>query len=193
MSPVLLIAVLAGAILLWPLWGRRGPWQAIAFTVVLGAVTALTTLTILGRPAAPDSISQNRESGRPTSIPSPTAIPTAILTATPAVRLEPTASHQTGSERFVRYDVGVGAGQYRLFRIDANGTVTDSRLTSFDHGSHAPVDRIEAPGQVHWRTIVGGLSGWSYVSGDSGSFTIREVYADDSGRLTYRELGSTDQ
>ena len=39
-------------------------------------------------------------------------------------------------------------------------------------------------GLLHWRTTGGGLSGWSYIKDESGTFFIRGVYraADGSRR-----------
>jgi len=149
------------------------------FGVITVAILATVTVAVL----------QERDSSSRaplTSTPPPTlatTLPSATFAGTPSP--DPA---ETPEPTFLRYEVALAPGQYTLFRFDGDGTITSDRRVGFDQPSHAPVDRIETDdGDVHWRTVIGPFTGWSYVPGDSGAFTIREVLRWPDGTITYRE------
>ena len=48
--------------------------------------------------------------------------------------------------------------------------------------SHARVQPVTAAnGLRHWRTVDGGLAGYSYIAGRSGAFEIRKLYRSPDG------------
>jgi hypothetical protein len=100
------------------------------------------------------------------------------------------AADPSGSPTVLRHEVSLAAGAYSVFTVDPQGTLTGERAIRFDEPSRAPVDRVEAPnGLIHWRTVGGGYTGWSYVAGRSGPFIVREVLRWPDGEIGYREVG----
>lgn len=150
--------------------------------VAIIALAIVTTLVILARPPA------DRESGAsPPSIAasrSPSTVP-----GTPSASTSAGAADPSAAATFVRHEVVVAQGTYTVFTVDSQGTVTAQRTVSFDSPSRAPVDRVEAAnGLIHWRAVVGGLAGWSYVADRSGPFGVREIVRLADGTEEAREL-----
>ncbi|MDQ4035779.1 MAG: hypothetical protein M3153_07595 [Chloroflexota bacterium] len=140
-----------------------------AGVVAILALAVVTTLVILARPPA------SRETGG--SPPSVAASrPPSMLPGTSSPSISAGTADPSAVATFVRHEVGVSEGTYTIFMIDSQGTVTAQKTVSFDRPSRAPVDRVEAAnGLIHWRAVVGGLAGWSYLADRSGSFAVREI------------------
>lgn len=162
------------------LWLRGGPDVRRAVTVI--AVIALAVVTAFAIATRP----RTRHGGNPALSP---AMSSSAVPSVSALIPTPTPTAQPSDEgTVVRHEVSVGEGSYTLFMVDAQGAVTDARGVSFDRPSNAPVDRVESGGLVHWRTVVGGEAGWSYIAGRSGPFSIREIVRMSDGRETSREV-----
>ncbi|MEO6577743.1 MAG: hypothetical protein ABIO99_02455 [Candidatus Limnocylindria bacterium] len=179
--PIELIGA-AGAVVLVAalLWLRGGPEVRRAVTVAAVIVLAIVTaFAIATRPRA-------GHGGNPALSPATSS------SAAPSVSgLIPTPTPTAGPSdegTVVRHEVSVGAGSYTLFMVDAQGAVTAARSVSFDRPSNAPVDRVESGGLVHWRTVVGGEAGWSYIASRSGPFSIREIVRMSDGGEISREV-----
>lgn len=148
------------------------------------AVLAAGTIAVLQEPDATSRPSGRAPDASP-SVPAGSSSPTLPETSPTPAPVE------TPGPTFLRYEVGLAPGQYALYRVDDDGSLTAERSVGFDRPSHAPVDRVESDdGQVHWRTVVGGFTGWSYVPGESGPFTVREVLRWPDGTVSYREVDS---
>lgn len=183
MSFTAIVAVGAALLLLAVLWLRGGyeirRAASILAIILLAAVT--TMLILAGSPVG-------QEAGTP--IPSLTGSngsPAPSGAASPATSAG--AADPTGSPTVLRHEVGLRPGGYTLFTVDAQGTVTAERAIGFDRPSKATVDRVQTPnGLIHWRTVVGGYTGWSYIAGRSGPFIIREVLRWPDGDIRSREI-----
>lgn len=131
-------------------------------------------------------------SSRQPSAPRAGASDTPVASASPGVSAgasAPASGGATPAPVLLRYEVAVEPGAYRVFQVEADGTITDGTSTTFDGSSWAPVDRVEASnGLVHWRIVVGGLTGQSFVPDRSGPFRIREVLRAADGSLVYEEI-----
>jgi hypothetical protein len=118
--------------------------------------------TLSEAPSVSSSASAEPSQPPPTETPDPTPIP---------------------GDVFTHYEVGVAAGEYTLYEVDdATGEIIASRLATFSRNSQAPVEKLElADGRPYWRTLLGELTGFSYVYPDSGDFVIRAVYRRPDG------------
>ncbi len=73
--------------------------------------------------------------------------------------------------------------QFDGFKVDDAGNITETLSITFSRFSHARVKPVTAGnGLRHWRTLDGGLAGYSYVAGQSGAFQIRKLYRTPDGR-----------
>jgi hypothetical protein len=115
--------------------------------------------------------------GSASTLPSPVGSASPLVTPTPL----PTA---TAGDVFLRYEVGVGPQAFTIYRIDDAGNIIETQGQTFDNFSHAVVEPVVAGnGLRHWRTLDGGLIGWSYIKDRSGPFQIRRVYRAPDGTL----------
>jgi hypothetical protein len=137
-------------------------------------------------------------------VPTPTASPTAGVTAeptpsasaAPSVTPQPSPTPVNGSgpasptpeptpqagDEFAFYEVSVGPSGYTLYALDGNGDVATTREASFANFSFARVEPREGnDGRVYWETQEGGLEGWSYRYPDSGEFRVRAVFRNSEG------------
>ncbi len=161
------------------LWLRGGPEaRSTATVVVVITLAIITAFAIATRPRI-------RHGENP--LPSPPVSSGTAPSVSPAIRPSPTTG-PSDAGTVLRHEVSVGPGSYTLFMVDAQGAVTNARQVSFDRSSNAPVDRVESAGLVHWRTIVGGVAGWSYIEGRSGPFSIREIVRMADGQEVSREI-----
>jgi hypothetical protein len=136
----------------------------------------------------------------PTEAPTPsaTAVPTsAPPSATPSVGASPTPEPTpVPGDRFAFYEVSVSPGGYLLFMLNGSGQVIGEREASFGGYSFARVEPgADADGRAYWRTIQGGLFGWSYRYPDSGDFRIRAVFLNPNRdrRSQYLDESALDQ
>ncbi|HEX2141845.1 MAG TPA: hypothetical protein VHK28_06155 [Candidatus Limnocylindria bacterium] len=121
-----------------------------------------------------------------------TASQSAAPTATPAVTPPPEAT-PAPEDTFIGYEVIVPAGQYTVYRVDDAGEIVDQLGTSFNDWSPGEVGRIVAEnGLLHWRTLSGGLTGWSYIRGQTATFFVREVFQAPDGSRSYELLPEED-
>lgn len=124
--------------------------------------------------ASPTAAATPDGTGSPSLVPTGTASAPATSTPQPTPTPEPTPEP---GDRFSHYEVSVAPQTYTLFRVAASGTLLDQREDTFGRYSRAPVEpRQAADGLVHWRTLEGDLSGWSYIYPDSGDFVVRAVF-----------------
>jgi hypothetical protein len=169
-------AILVALLLLLLVGGGAG-----AFVLLGGSgpvADASPTATPFGTPEPSPSAGQT-ESAEPSAADTTSAIPTPTLEPTP-----------TAGDAFAFYEVSVGPEFYTLFALDEGGEVVDTLETSFPGFSFARVDWIVAADDaVHWITLDGGLTGWSYTYPASGEFRIRAVFLSSDGdrRSTYLE------
>ena len=164
--------------LVW-LPGSREVRRAGAIVAIV-VLTAVTTVVVL----------RARED-------QPVATPSALASqgGTPSASVVPGSPSTSGapgpsaSPTVLRHEVGLQAGSYSIFTVDPAGVITGEQAISFGEPSRAPVDRVESPnGLVHWRTVGGGYTGWSYIAGRSGPITVREVLRWPDGEIGYREV-----
>ena len=123
--------------------------------------------------------------------PQPAPVVNVVLPApAPAPAPSGTGTAPAPAPTFVGYEVVIpAAGTYPIFTISATaGGATARRLATFSGPSRASVARVTTP-YLHWRTTAGGYTGWSYVPGQSGNFTIRRVYKSATGAITYVTIG----
>jgi hypothetical protein len=153
--------VVALLVVLLLLGGGAGAWWVLAGP---GAVALETPTPIPSRTSEP-SPSEAEPSFPVTPSPGPTPAP---------------------GDEFIGYEVTVGAGDNDVFRVDEAGNIVDESVATFSGASQGPVDRVVAANDLlHWRETEGGLAGWSFIRGQSGSFQIREVYRAPDGELRY--------
>lgn len=178
----LVIAIAIAIVLVAFLQRLRGGWEPGRF-VFAACILALGGLTVL---AISSSDPATQPGQRETAGESPTTEPPSSVPMSDA----PTGdADPSGSLVRLRYEVAVEAGSYGLFQVNASGQIVDTRPASFDGASRAPVDRVQgANGQIHWRIVLGGLAGWSFVPERSGEFTVREVLRADDGSVQYRPI-----
>ncbi len=112
----------------------------------------------------------------PPTEPPPSASPSGIASPT----LEPTPDV---GDAFAFYEVSVGPEvDFNLYRLDAAGQVSASRVISFDAFSFARAEPVAAAdGSVYWVTQDGDLAGWGYTAPASGPFRIRAVFLSGAG------------
>lgn len=178
----LVIAIAIAIVLVAFLQRLRGGWEPgrLLFAACILALGGLTVLAISSSDPATQAGPRGTAGDSPTTE-SPSSVP---MSDAPTGDADP-----SGSLVRLRYEVVVEAGSYGLFQVDAAGQTVDTRPASFDGSSRAPVDRVQgANGQIHWRIVLGGLAGWSFVPERSGEFTVREVLRADDGSVQYRPI-----
>lgn len=177
-----LVAVAAALLLLAALLLPGGrEVRRVASIVAIIALAAVTIIVLLSGPVADHQAGTPGASVPGGSSPAPSG-------ATPPVA-SAGAADPSGSPTVLRHEVGLAAGAYSIFTVDPQGILTGEMAVTFDEPSRAPVDRVEAPnGLIHWRTVGGGYTGWSYVAGRSGPFSVREVLRWPDGETGYREV-----
>lgn len=183
MATLAFIALVVAVVVLLPLWLRAGEsGRRLGIALFIVALAVVTSVLILDVAPAGIGARATFEPGPSESQPDSTASETPMAGST-----APAAPD--ADLIFLRHEVIVEAGQYRIFMVEPGGQLSNQRSAEFATRSVAPVDRIEADdGLIHWRTVVGGYAGWSYVPGRSGPFAIREVLRSPDGSTTYREV-----
>lgn len=179
--------------------GRRG-WLVIPLLLLLVAAAGAGAWYLISNPnafafgpkASPSASATTSASPTPSAsasaLPTPPASRSAPPPGTPTPLPTPNAS-----DVFLRYEVSVAAGTYTLFKVDDAGAIVFSQDNTFSGYSFATVNEITAPnGLRHWRTANGGLAGYSYIAGRSGSFRIRKVFRATDGSLHAEYLPSSD-
>ena len=157
----------------------RRPWMVVLpLLLVLVAAVGAGGWYLLGRnPGVAVLPSQS-----PTATTSGSANSTAHASSTALATPTPLPTPAPNSV-FVAYQVGVGPETYQLFKVDGAGNLTERLSITFSRFSHARVEPVTAGnGLRHWRTLDGGLAGYSYVAGQSGAFQIRKLYRTPDGR-----------
>ena len=169
---------------------RRAPIAALLVLLLLvGAGAAAGYLVLSGS----DGVAVNPSpvpTATPTEAPTPTLAPTPTESEAPSPTAEPTQGPSPTPEptpvagsTFRFYEVAVAPGSYLLFALNQSGAVEAERGTSFTGYSFAEVEpRQGADGRTYWETTRGGLTGFSYLYPDSGSFGIRAVFFNDAGQ-----------
>jgi len=165
---------------------RAAPLLLLLLLLVVGGGAA--GYLVFGQGLFPVAVSSATPSATPTDLITPETTPTTVEPtaspppseselATPTPEPTPTAG-----DTFHFYEVSVGPRTYRLFRLNADGEVVDTRETSFESFSYArAVPRNGADGDVYWETREGGLRRWSYLYPDSGNFRVRAVFLSSDG------------
>lgn len=168
--------------------GRRGGFVIPLLLVLIAAAGAGGWYLVshpgafaFGQSASPSATAVS--STAPSTVVTPAASQSATSLATPTPLVTPTPlPTPTAGDVFVGYEVGVGPFTYTLYRIDDQGNITQSKGATFSRWSHASVVPVSAPSGIHyWRTVDGGLVGWSYIAGRSGAFQVRKVYRAPDG------------
>lgn len=170
--------LLIGLLLLLLIGGGAGAY------LLLGDGNGVASTTPSPSPSSEPTVPPPSATVVPTSAPpSPTAATSLLPTPTP----EPTPE---AGDSFAFYEVSVGPTEYRLFSLDGDGAVTDSRVTSFANYSFARAEPTEgADGDAYWVTQDGDLAGWAYTYPESGEFRVRAVFLNsaDERRSEYLE------
>jgi hypothetical protein len=148
-----------------------------------GVAQQTPTPSGLASPSASTSVStvpsesaSSAPSTGPTPSPTPLVLPSTLPTPEPG-------DVPTG------YAVVVGAGQYPVMRMDAEGVISEAATATFSGRSGAPVQRIEVDGVLYWRTLQGLYTGLAYSRDLSSAFQIYETYETADGEPRFRLLG----
>ena len=179
--PIELLGAAAAVLLVLAIRRLRGGYETRrAVSVIAVVVLALVTVAV---------VLSRGPAGQQNATPGSASLPSSAPSATPPPVSASDDPAPSGAGTVVRHEVSLPPGTYSLFVVDGEGTVTSERGISFDEASMAPVDRVESPnGLIHWRTVVGGAAGWSYIAGRSGPFTVREVVRLADGSTESRDI-----
>ena len=155
----------------------RRPWMVVLpLLLVLVAAVGAGGWYLLGRNPGVGVLPSVSPTATASGTVGPSGSATGLATPTPLPTPNP-------SDTFVAYQVGVGPETYQLYKVDDAGNLAEARSITFARFSHARVQPVTAAnGLRHWRTLDGGLAGWSYLAGQSGAFEIRKLYRSPNGQ-----------